>query len=239
MKTENINGPDSATIQKMFSSIAGRYDRANTVLSAGIHHLWRKQLVNWCDIPDNPKILDCATGTGDLALEWARLAGPKGQVIGTDFCDEMLIPAPQKAYKAGYDIEFQTADVTRLPFADNQFDISSISFGIRNVEDPTKGVQELARVVRSEGTVMILEFGQPSSALFSSLYNWYSKSLLPSIGGLVTGDRKAYQYLQDSSSQFPCGEDFVSFMWSSGLFSNVSYKTLTGGIAYIYKATVR
>ena len=222
----------------MFSEIAGRYDLANTVLSGGVHHLWRKALVRWSCAREGQSVLDCATGTGDLAIEFKRAVGD-GRVVGTDFCAEMLEPAPAKAEKEGFGIQFEVADVTNLPFPSSTFDISSISFGIRNVNDPVKGLSELARVTRSGGVVMVLEFGQPQIPGFAQAYNFYSKKLLPKIGGWVTGKPQAYSYLQDSSAEFPCRDEFAKMMESTGQYSKVEWKPLTFGIAYMYKGTVR
>ena len=131
-------------VKSMFASVAQNYDRANSVLSMGIHHLWRSKLVKLVGARSGQSVLDCATGTGDLAIAFKQAVGPKGSVIGTDFCEEMLAHAPGKAKALGLGIDFQLADVMNLPFAEGRFDISSISFGIRNVADPLKGLTEMA-----------------------------------------------------------------------------------------------
>jgi demethylmenaquinone methyltransferase/2-methoxy-6-polyprenyl-1,4-benzoquinol methylase len=231
--------PKAEQVRSMFNEIAENYDLANTVMSAGIHHLWRKALVSWSGAREGDRVLDCATGTGDLAIEFKRTVGWKGTVVGTDFSPGMLAPAPAKAGKLGLDITFSQADVTQLPFGDASFDISSISFGIRNVEDPVKGLSELARVVRPGGIVMVLEFGQPRIPGFRQAYNFYSKHLLPRVGGWVTGRRRAYEYLQDSSAQFPCRDEFVKLMNQTGRFAEVDYRPVSFGIAYLYKGRVK
>lgn len=231
--------PNPEKIRQMFSQVAAGYDRANNVLSAGIHHLWRKKLVKWSGARFEDRILDCATGTGDLAIEFKKAVGPKGSVTGTDFCEEMLKPAPAKAQSKGLNIHFETADVTQLPYADNSFDVTSISFGIRNVGDPVKALSEMARVTRPGGRVMVLEFGQVNAPVFGPLYNWYSEKVLPKIGGWITGQKDAYEYLQKSSAAFPCKADFIRMMESTGQFENCQYVSLTGGIAYIYKGIVK
>ena len=151
----------------------------------------------------------------------------------------MLIPAPGKAKERGLDITFEQADVTQLQYADNSFDVCSISFGIRNVGDPVKALKEMARVTRPGGKVMVLEFGQVNIPVFGALYNFYSQNILPKIGGIVTGQKEAYEYLQKSSAAFPCREGFLDLMKESGAYSKMEYITLTGGIAYIYKGTVK
>lgn len=223
----------------MFSRVAANYDKGNNVLSMGVHHLWRKKLVKYSGAKVGDKVLDCATGTGDLAIEFKKCVGSSGKVVGTDFCAEMLIPAPGKAKERGLDIQFEQADVTQLQYSDKSFDICSISFGIRNVGDPVKALKEMARVTKPGGTVMVLEFGQVSIPVFGPLYNFYSQNILPKIGGLVTGQKEAYEYLQQSSAAFPCREGFLNLMKESGAYSHCEYTSLTGGIAYIYKGTVK
>ncbi|MGE0634119.1 MAG: bifunctional demethylmenaquinone methyltransferase/2-methoxy-6-polyprenyl-1,4-benzoquinol methylase UbiE [Pseudobdellovibrionaceae bacterium] len=236
--TDLKHSPQPEVIRSMFSRVAGKYDKANSVLSMGIHHLWRKALVKWSGARKGQSVLDCATGTGDLAIEFKKAVSP-GTVIGTDFCAEMLIPAPAKAHNLGLNIHFEQADVTKLPYENAKFDVTSISFGIRNVGDPLQGLKEMARVTKPGGKVMVLEFGQVSWPVFKEIYNFYSEKVLPKIGGWVTGDKDAYEYLQKSSAQFPCRDEFLQLMNETGNFSKVEYKALTGGIAYIYKGTAR
>ncbi|WP_374034142.1 bifunctional demethylmenaquinone methyltransferase/2-methoxy-6-polyprenyl-1,4-benzoquinol methylase UbiE [Bdellovibrio bacteriovorus] len=232
------HSPNPEIIRNMFSKVAANYDKGNNVLSMGIHHLWRKKLVKYSGAKAGDQVLDCATGTGDLAIEFKKTVGA-GAVTGTDFCAEMLIPAPGKAKERGLDITFEQADVTQLQYADNSFDVCSISFGIRNVGDPVKALKEMARVTRPGGKVMVLEFGQVNIPVFGALYNFYSQNILPKIGGIVTGQKEAYEYLQKSSAAFPCREGFLDLMKESGSYSKMEYITLTGGIAYIYKGTVK
>lgn len=233
------HSPNPEVIRNMFSKVAANYDKGNSVLSLGIHHLWRKKLVKYSGVKAGDKVLDCATGTGDLAIEFKKTVGNSGTVVGTDFCAEMLIPAPGKAQARGLDITFEQADVTQLQYADNTFDACSISFGIRNVSDPVKALKEMARVTKSGGTVIVLEFGQVNMPIFGALYNFYSQNVLPKIGGLVTGQGEAYEYLQKSSAAFPCRNEFVALMNESQSFAKSEFISLTGGIAYIYKGTVK
>ena len=226
----NYTGPDPNKIQSMFASIASRYDRANTILSGGVHHLWRRKTVRASGAAAGDRVLDCATGTGDLAIAFRKAVGPTGRVVGTDFVPEMLEHARAKAS----DIEFEVADVTRLPYEDASFDIASISFGIRNVGDPRRGIAEMTRVVRPGGRVIVLEFGQPRSRLFGALYDFYKRHILPHLGGLVTGDKDAYVYLERSAGRFPCDAEFVALMKEAANFSSVEVTPLTFGIAYLY-----
>ena len=124
------HSPNPEVIRSMFSKVAANYDKGNDILSMGVHHLWRKKLVKLSAAHAGQSVLDCATGTGDLAIEFKKTVGPQGSVIGTDFCAEMLVPAPAKAAAKNLDIRFEQADVTQLQYADKSFDITSISFGI-------------------------------------------------------------------------------------------------------------
>lgn len=235
----NMTGPDAEKIRNMFSKVAAKYDQTNSVLSLGIHHLWKNKLVRLSGAKPGQHVLDCATGTGDLAIAFKKKVGSEGRVVGTDFCAEMLIPAPDKAKKLNLDIEFQQADVMNLPYADKLFDISSISFGIRNVSNPVKGLSEMARVTKSGGYVAVLEFGQMDLPLLGSLYKIYSEKILPQIGGWITRQKDAYEYLQKSSAQFPHRENFESLMKETGAFSETRYVPVSGGIAYIYLGKVK
>ncbi len=216
----------------MFAEIAPRYDRTNTILSAGIHHLWRRKAVRWSGVKPGDRVLDCATGTGDLAIAFRKKVGEEGHVVGTDFVPEMIKLAREKAPR---DLYFEVADVTDLPYDDASFDVASISFGIRNVADPRKGIAEMARVVRSGGRVIVLEFGQPRSRPFSTLYDLYTRRILPRLGGAVTGNPEAYDYLQRSAGRLPCGDDFAALMRESAAFASIEWVPLTMGIAYLYK----
>jgi demethylmenaquinone methyltransferase / 2-methoxy-6-polyprenyl-1,4-benzoquinol methylase len=223
--------PDPERIHSMFSQIAQRYDRANTVLSAGIHHRWRRTAVKWSGARAGDRILDCATGTGDLAIAFKRTVGPAGEVVAIDFVENMIELARQKSA----DIRFEVADVTVLPFETDTFDVASIAFGIRNVGDPMKGIAEMTRVVKRGGRVVVLEFGKPKPRAFAAAYDLYRTRMLPSIGGLITGQRRAYEYLDQSSVEFPHGEEFAALMRNSASFDAVEFRPLTFGIAYLYR----
>jgi demethylmenaquinone methyltransferase/2-methoxy-6-polyprenyl-1,4-benzoquinol methylase len=228
----------STEVRQMFSSIATRYDVTNEVLSFGIHRLWRRSAVKYSGAKEGDSILDCATGTGDLALAFKRKVGASGRVTGTDFCPEMLQSAPAKAAQAGLQVEFQVADAMALPFADNSFDVASIAFGIRNVDDPVVCLKEMARVVKPGGRVVVLEFGQPTG-FFGGLFRLYSKVIMPTIGGLLTGNRAAYEYLPRTAAAFPAGERFLDLMDKAGAYRERVAHPLTFGTSYVYVGTVR
>jgi demethylmenaquinone methyltransferase/2-methoxy-6-polyprenyl-1,4-benzoquinol methylase len=228
----------SEQVRAMFAEIAPRYDTANTALSFGIHHLWRKYVVQRSGVQDGMRVLDCATGTGDLAIAFKRAVGARGTVVGTDFCAEMMETAPTKSRAAGLDIRFEVADAMNLPYEPHSFDVASISFGIRNVDDPVQALRSMAGVVRSGGKVIVLEFGQPHG-IFGALYRWYSNSIIPIVGGLLTGKRDAYSYLNRTAAAFPSGDKFIALMHQADVFSSCVATPLTFGVAYVYVGVVR
>lgn len=227
----------SEKVRRMFADIADDYDRINSILSFGVHHVWRAETVRLSGAREGDRVLDCATGTGDLAIEFKKKVGDLGYVIGTDFCREMIGHAPDKAESENLEVDFEVADAMNLPYDDNRFDISSIAFGIRNVDEPVTALKEMARVVKPGGRVTVLEFGQPGG-LMKYPYELYSQYIMPTIGGWLSGNREAYTYLPKTSAKFPAGEKFLELMDRTGSFSNRKCKKLTGGIAYIYVGTV-
>ena len=228
----------SAEVQKMFASIAPKYDTTNAVLSLGVHALWRRAAVRLSLVKPGDAVLDCATGTGDLALAFKRAVGPAGKVTGTDFCAEMLLPAPGKARRAGLSIDFKVADAMDLPFPTATFEVASIAFGIRNVDDPVRCLKEMARVVKPGGRVVVLEFGQPTG-VFGALFRFYSRAVMPLVGGLITGNRAAYEYLPRTSAAFPAGDSFLALVDQTGAYATRTGTPLTFGTAWVYVGTVR
>ena len=221
----------------MFADIADDYDRINSILSFGVHSAWRKKTVLESGAKPGDRVLDCATGTGDLALEFKKTVGHEGYVLGTDFCKEMIEHAPGKAEEKKLVVEFEVADAMNLPYEDDSFDIASIAFGIRNVDDPSVSLKEMARVVRSGGKVVVLEFGQPRGPI-KYPYQLYSRHIMPAVGGWISGNRDAYTYLPETSAKFPAGEKFLELMNETGSYSSQRAVKLTGGIAYVYVGTV-
>lgn len=232
-------GPQADTIKNLFSSIASTYDKANDVITFGMAHDWRKQLVEWSGAKPGDNILDCATGTGDLALDFKKVVGNQGHVIGSDFCKEMLDLAPTKAQQRNLNVQFEIADVMNLQYSTAQFDITSIAYGIRNVQDPIQGLKEMARVTRPGGFVVILETGETRFPVLKSAIRLYFTHIVPRLGGWVSGRRQAYEYLNRSSQAFPSGASFCKLIESSGVFSNVEFKSILGGASFIYKARVK
>jgi len=225
--------PQSTEVKRMFASIAGSYDLGNTVLSFGMHHLWKRKLVHSLPAVPGQRVLDICTGTGDLL---PLLHKRYGAVIGVDFCFPMLALGQQKhAQPNGASYALVQGDALSLPFADESFDIVSVAFGVRNFEDLRTGLREMKRVTKQGGKILVLEFGQPTGFLFGPLYRFYSRYLMPLIGGVITGNKAAYTYLPKTAEQFPCGAQFEAVLEEVGLQLEAS-EALTGGIAYIYVA---
>ena len=239
MRSPAAQNPPS--IQEMFSAVAHRYDLANTVLSFGTHSLWKRKLIHESGLKVGDSILDCATGTGDLAFLFEKKLRKiqygtvvEGQIVGSDFCEPMLEKAREKGLKKKSAVKFQWADATQLPYDDGQFDVVSISFGIRNTRDTALTLTELGRVLKRGGSLLILEFGQPLVPGFSKLYDFYSSSLIPRIGGWLSGQRDAYRYLQTSSSQYPSGNGFLNIGKAVERFTEMKATPLCGGVVWLY-----
>jgi demethylmenaquinone methyltransferase / 2-methoxy-6-polyprenyl-1,4-benzoquinol methylase len=226
-------------VRRMFAEIAPRYDFLNHLLSFGIDRSWRRQTVRRVPAQGTAPILDLCTGTGDLALAYARQMPQGGRVIGADFCHEMLAIGRQKATDADYDgrVTFLEADAQTLPFSDNQFQIVCVAFGLRNVTDTDRGLREMVRVCQSGGRVAVLEFSMPRRQPVRGLYRCFFRRVLPKVGQSVSHNSTgAYNYLPASVEEFPDGQALVQRMLAAGLHS-VEFWPLTFGIATLYVGT--
>jgi demethylmenaquinone methyltransferase/2-methoxy-6-polyprenyl-1,4-benzoquinol methylase len=221
-------------IRSMFDSIAPRYDFLNRVLSFGIDRSWRRFAVKQVKFSENGRILDVATGTGDVALEIALQTPASVRIVGVDFSKEMVELGKEKIRQSPYAerITMEVAPCEAIPYAEESFDSVTIAFGIRNVVDRLQGLREMHRVLKTGGRLVILEFSTPRSRLFKSLYCFYFLRVLPVIGGLFS-KQSAYKYLPDSVLEFPPQEEFKALMAAAG-FGNLVHFDLTGGIASVY-----
>lgn len=221
-------------VRNMFNNIAGKYDFLNHFLSLGIDHLWRRRLVKMMKKQPPSRVLDIATGTGDLAVAVAK-AFPNAQVIGADISENMLEIGKQKMLKKKLNnrVLMEMGDSENLKYEKGSFDAVTVAFGVRNYEDLQKGLDEMYRVTQVGGWVYILEFSKPSAFPFKQIYNFYFLKILPLFGKTVSKDNHAYTYLPESVQQFPDGHDFLNYLEDSG-YQEVSQKRLTFGIASIY-----
>ena len=229
--------PVASEVRSIFESIAFRYDLANVVLSAGACVLWKRRLfklIDGCNVQGADKIaLDLCCGTGTLL---PGLAKRFGTVKGVDFCEPMLALAERCLAKSGHkNVELICGDAMKLSMEADSVDVVTVAYGLRNLENLAAGLGEIRRVLRQGGIMVALEFGQPHGRIMGPLYRLYSKICLPLIGGILTGNRKAYRYLEETSSRFPCGKDFCEITGRHG-FSELEACPLWGGIAYLYKA---
>ncbi|GIV50816.1 MAG: demethylmenaquinone methyltransferase [Candidatus Kapaibacterium sp.] len=229
----------SATVEQMFARIAKRYDRANTLITVGLHRRWRRRAVRLSGAECGMHVLDCATGTGDFAIEFLRAVGPSGRVVAADICQPMLDVFRCKVERGYPNLTIEAADMLALPYADATFDIVSCGYGVRNADDPFCALAEMARVAKPGGRVVILETGMPQHPLLGALHALYTRRIVPMIGELVTGDRSAYEYLPRTAAAFPSGEAFVSMMADTAAFTRIDAYPLLGGASYIYVGVKR
>jgi demethylmenaquinone methyltransferase / 2-methoxy-6-polyprenyl-1,4-benzoquinol methylase len=221
----------------MFDQIAFRYDFLNRFLSAGIDVYWRKRAIKELAGLQPKKILDVATGTADVAIMTCKLLKPL-TIIGIDISEGMLDFGRQKVAKLllNKQIELQRGDSEAINFTDNTFDAITVAFGVRNFENLQKGLGEMLRVLQPGGKLVVLEFSKPKKFALKGLYNLYMRLVTPGIGRLISKNREAYQYLNDSVQKFPEGNDFLTIMKDVG-YTATYLKTLTGGICTIYCGT--
>ena len=242
----NLANPHEVTdkaqrVQSMFSAIAPSYDLNNRLHSMWRDQAWRRAAVKAADVKSDDVVLDVACGTGDLSLAFASHKTAQGggcsRVIGVDFTYDMLTIANQKNDNTDFQCvpTYQTGDAMHLPIADQRVDVVSIAFGIRNVSNPQLAIAEFNRVLRPGGRVIILEFSLPRNALMRGLYNFYFKHIMPRTATLISGDRSgAYKYLPKSVNTFIEREQMTGMLKEVG-FTDVTVKTLTFGIAVIYR----
>jgi demethylmenaquinone methyltransferase / 2-methoxy-6-polyprenyl-1,4-benzoquinol methylase len=221
-------------VQQMFSNIAPRYDLLNHLLSFNIDRLWRRSLVrSLAPVLGRPdaRILDLCCGTGDVFFDLQRLAS--GLVMGADFAHPMLVTAQKKARRLRARSTLFEGDAVSLPLARQSIDAITIAFGFRNLPNYATALTEFARVLKPAGILAILEFSHPPSWFVKTVYGIYSRTILPAVGGLLSGSREAYGYLPESIAKFPTASELQNMMSDSG-FERVGFRLLTGGIAALH-----
>jgi demethylmenaquinone methyltransferase/2-methoxy-6-polyprenyl-1,4-benzoquinol methylase len=219
----------------MFDHIAGRYDLLNRVMSMGIDQSWRRKTVAAMELPAEARVLDLATGTGDLALMIARIH-PEARVVGSDPSSRMLKVGADKVARSGLAdrVQLQAGDAQALPYEDDSFDGCCIAFGIRNVPDRSAALAEMARVTKPGGRIAVLELGEPSIGWLSPIARFHVRKVIPKIGGMLSGSRE-YKYLQESIAAFPSADDFAKQMQACGL-NVLDVKPVTFGACTLFVA---
>jgi demethylmenaquinone methyltransferase/2-methoxy-6-polyprenyl-1,4-benzoquinol methylase len=217
----------------MFDRVAGVYDLMNTAMTAGMHHRWRRRAAARAELEPGDAALDVCCGTGDLAFELAGRVGPRGSVVGCDFSEPMLELARSKAAERNLgQVRFEWADALELPYADGSFDAVTVGFGVRNLVDLEGGLEQLVRVLRPGGRLVILEITQPRRPPLSTFYSLWFDRIVPILGTLA-GDRDAYAYLPQSVKRFPSPQPLAELMAAAGM-ERIRYLLLAGGIIAIH-----
>ena len=222
---------EEGQVRAMFDRISRFYDVMNSVMTAGLHHSWRRRAADLARLAPGDRALDVATGTGDLAVELASRVGPDGTVVGCDFSDSMLEQARAKAPQ----LEWEWANALELPYPDASFDAATVGFGARNFSDLDRGLAEMARVVRPGGRVVVLEITTPTRPPLSTFFSIWFDRLVPALGRL-TGDPDAYTYLPSSVKRFP-GPDALAAKLSAAGLVEVGWVLTAGGIIALHAGT--
>jgi demethylmenaquinone methyltransferase/2-methoxy-6-polyprenyl-1,4-benzoquinol methylase len=223
-------------VRSVFDSVATRYDLMNDLMSLGIHRLWKRVAVELAGVRRGQRVLDLASGTGDLAARFAGLVGPDGLVVMSDINAAMLDQGRARMADRGLagNIEYAQINAEEIPFPDNSFDCITIGFGLRNVTDKQRALVAMRRVLKAGGRLLVLEFSQPQNKPLKALYDLYSFKLLPQIGRLVAKDEGSYRYLAESIRMHPDQETLKAMMEQAG-FERCDYHNLTGGIVAIHR----
>jgi demethylmenaquinone methyltransferase/2-methoxy-6-polyprenyl-1,4-benzoquinol methylase len=234
---ENLKAEEKAErVRQVFDSVANRYDLMNDLMSFGIHRLWKRMAIELAGVRRGSRVLDLASGTGDLAARLTDLVGPDGLVVMTDINNAMLEHGRNRMVDEGIvgNIEYAQVNAEQIPFPDNSFDCVTIAFGLRNVTDKQRALEEMRRVLKPGGRVLVLEFSHAKGAPLKAVYDLYSFHLLPLIGRIVAKDADSYRYLAESIRMHPDQEALRKMMEQAGL-ERCGYHNLTGGIVAIHR----
>ena len=219
-------------VRGVFDSVAPKYDVMNDLMSLGLHRAWKAYAVMVANVREGAQVLDVAGGTGDLALSFARSAGKTGRVVLTDINEAMLRTGRDRLLDAGCALDTAVCDAESLPFADAQFDLVSVAFGLRNMTHKELALREMARVLKPMGKLLVLEFSRVAKPL-EKAYDWYSFKVLPKLGQLVARDEASYRYLAESIRMHPGQQALKALMQING-FGHVDYHNLTGGLVALH-----
>ncbi|MEZ5715390.1 MAG: bifunctional demethylmenaquinone methyltransferase/2-methoxy-6-polyprenyl-1,4-benzoquinol methylase UbiE [Paracoccaceae bacterium] len=221
-------------VRGVFGSVASKYDVMNDVMSMGIHRIWKEAMMDWLAPRPGQRLLDVAGGTGDISFKFLDRAG-QGHATVLDLTEPMLIEGRKRAEaaKMAESLDWVVGDAMALPFADNTFDVYTISFGIRNVTRPQEALNEAFRVLKPGGRLMVLEFSQIPNEMMQKVYDLYSFNIIPQMGKVIANDRDSYQYLVESIRKFPDQETFLDMVKQAG-FGQAKYRNLSMGIACLH-----
>jgi demethylmenaquinone methyltransferase/2-methoxy-6-polyprenyl-1,4-benzoquinol methylase len=223
-------------VREVFDSVADRYDLMNDLMSAGLHRLWKRFTVDVAGLRPGQRVLDVASGSGDLALAMLRRVGREGEVVVSDINARMVARGRDRLRDAGAggNCAFVQASAEALPFPDRRFDVVTIAFGLRNVTDKDRALREMYRVLRPGGQLLVLEFSQLKVPPLKPIYDTYSFSVLPAMGRLVANDADSYRYLAESIRMHPDQDTLLDMMEQAG-FGRCRYHNLTGGIVAVHR----
>lgn len=219
-------------VRGVFDSVAPRYDLMNDLMSMGLHRAWKAYTVMVANVREGDRVLDIAGGTGDLAKAFSRKAGKSGLVVLSDINESMLRSGRDRLLDAGSTVPALVCDAQALPFADGQFDLVSVAFGLRNMTHKDVALREMCRVLRPGGKLLVLEFSRVAKPL-EKVYDWYSFKVLPQLGQMVANDAASYRYLAESIRVHPGQEELKTLMKNTG-FGHVDYHNLTGGMVALH-----
>ena len=227
-------GEKAGRVARVFDTVAARYDLMNDVMSGGLHRLWKAATISQANIRPGQKILDVASGTGDLALAMARRVGPSGRVVMTDINASMLLRGRNRLIDAGFPTAAVVCDAEHLPFPDARFDLVTVAFGLRNMTDKPAALRQMHRVLKPGGKLLVLEFSKVAAPL-EKIYDIYSFKVLPWLGKRIAGDEDSYRYLAESIRMHPGPDELAQMLREAG-FGVVRYSTMTGGVVALHQA---
>ena len=234
---QEVDSSDKAgKVAEVFHSVASKYDVMNDFMSMGVHRLWKKYTIETSGVRPGHRVLDLAGGTGDLAKQFSKKVGSRGQVVLSDINASMLAEGRSRMIDAGVsnNLEFVQANAECLPFPDNHFNLVTMAFGLRNVTDKDAALRSIFRILKPGGRLLVLEFSRPTNPVIRKVYDEYSFNVIPKVGKVVTGDAQSYQYLVESIRMHPDQETLKDMVLNAG-FDQADYINLTNGVVAIHR----
>jgi demethylmenaquinone methyltransferase/2-methoxy-6-polyprenyl-1,4-benzoquinol methylase len=227
-------GEKAQRVARVFDSVAARYDLMNDLMSMGLHRVWKAVAISQANVRPGQHVLDVASGTGDLALAFAKRVGPQGRVVMSDINGQMLTRGRNRLIDQGCPVESVVCDAEHLPFPDASFDLVTVAFGLRNMTDKQAALKEMARVLKPGGKCFVLEFSKVAAPI-EKIYDLYSFKVLPWLGGKIARDEASYRYLAESIRMHPGPKELAEMLSSAG-FDIVRYQTMSAGVVALHQA---